>query len=203
MREGTFCQFRKKLEGEKQEKPSSIQDQTGEAIEEKKKILEAYKEFYNKLFEKEKSTTINGQQEKKRMAKKMEEIQNIAKHQEPIQFEYNEITKGINQLKKKKAADLQGWRNEMILNGGPEMEKSLMQIYNAVLRGNKVPEEWEQVKIKSIYKNKGSRKQLKNRRGLFITSIISKLFEKVLMEKLRSMNTNAEERREGLLKTIG
>ena len=37
--------------------------------------------------------------------------------------------------------------------------------------------------LKSIYKNKGSRNKKENRRGLFITSIISKLYEKIKLKQ--------------------
>jgi len=41
------------------------------------------------------------------------------------------------------------------------------------------------MKIKSIYKNKGSRMEMKNRRGIFLTNIVSKLYEKVIMNKTK------------------
>lgn len=40
------------------------------------------------------------------------------------------------------------------------------------------------MRIKSLYKNKGSKQEMTNRRGIFITSTISKLFEKVMQDKL-------------------
>ena len=36
------------------------------------------------------------------------------------------------------------------------------------------------MKINSIYKKKGERTSMKNRRGIFLNNIISKLFEKVI-----------------------
>ena len=108
-----------------------------------------------------------------------------AKDQEPLKFEDEDIKKGIKLLKRRKAADCQGWKNEMIIHGGREMERSIKKMFNRILQENRVPKEWESMKIKSIYKNRGSRMQLKNRRGLFMTSIISKLFEKTLMEKVK------------------
>ena len=46
-----------------------------------------------------------------------------------------------------------------------------------------IPSEWEMMQIKSIYKNKGEMTNIKNRRGLFLTSIVGKLFEKVIMKE--------------------
>ena len=38
--------------------------------------------------------------------------------------------------------------------------------------------------MKSIYKQKGKKTGMKNRRGLFLTNVISKTFEKVILEKV-------------------
>ena len=46
-------------------------------------------------------------------------------------------------------------------------------------------EEWKEVQIKSIYKNKGKKDEMKNQRGIFITSNMSKLCEKVIKERNR------------------
>ena len=43
--------------------------------------------------------------------------------------------------------------------------------------------------IKSIHK-KGSKLLMENRRGLFLTNILSKLFERVLENVTREQNTN-------------
>ena len=38
--------------------------------------------------------------------------------------------------------------------------------------------------IKSIYKNKGSRQEVANRRGIFLTSVLSKVVEKIVLNKV-------------------
>ena len=40
------------------------------------------------------------------------------------------------------------------------------------------------MKIRSIFKNKGSRKEMKNSRGIFLTNILGKLFEKELKNRI-------------------
>ena len=77
-------------------------------------------------------------------------------------------------------------KNEIMKNGGFEMIKSLTLIFNRIIKEKKIPEQWENMKIKSIYKNKGARDEIKNRRGIFLTSTVSKLFEKVLLQKVQS-----------------
>ena len=63
------------------------------------------------------------------------------------------------------------------------LDKSIHVMLNEISKTRNIPLEWQTMKIKSIYKNKGSRKQMKNQRGLFITNILSKLMEKILYNR--------------------
>ena len=67
------------------------------------------------------------------------------------------------------------------------MEASIKKMANKILKEASIPQQWNRMKIKSIIKNKGSRKELKNRRGLFLTSIPSKVFERILMNGTKNM----------------
>ena len=122
----------------------------------------------------------------KTVEEKFKNIQSIAKEQEPLRITQEDITSTIKQLKKKKAADHLGWKNEMIIEGGEQMEISLGRIYNKIMEEGETPEEWEKMVIKSIYKNKGQKLEMTNRRGIFLTNIISKLFEKVINNKTKN-----------------
>ena len=184
LKEDTFWQFKRKMENRPQEAPSAIQDDSGKIVEEKRQILEEYKAFYGKLFEKRELKSLEGKLEERRISETLESIELRAKEQESLQFEDEDIKKGIKVLKRRKAADCQGWKNEMIIFDGREMERSIRMMFNRILQKNIVLKEWECMRIKSTYKNRGSRMHLKNRRGLFMTSIISKLFEKTLMERI-------------------
>ena len=53
----------------------------------------------------------------------MREIEKKADQQEAITFTSDDIEKGIKKLKRNKAADMEGWRNELIIEGGKEMKK--------------------------------------------------------------------------------
>ena len=73
-------------------------------------------------------------------------------------------------LKIKKARDEDGWSNEMIKYGGQEMCKSLKIMMNRILKEEIIPEQWKKMRLKSNYKNKVERKDMSNRRGIFITN---------------------------------
>ena len=103
--------------------------------------------------------------------------------QEPIQVTKQEIKRVVRKLKNRKAGDMEGWSNELLKEGGDDMIEALREIFNTILRTQNIPHQWEKVQVKSIYKNKGKRTMMKNRRGIFLTSIIGKVFEKVLLGK--------------------
>ncbi len=85
----------------------------------------------------------------------------------------------VKKLKREKAGDRDEWNNEMIIEGGDEMTRSLVPMFNRVMNEQTMPQQWTKMTIKSIHK-KGSKMLMDNRRGLFLTNIISKLFERVL-----------------------
>ncbi len=64
------------------------------------------------------------------------------------------IRKEIKKLKRRKAGDSEGCRNEMIIEG-EEMVKSVWLLFREILSKMEIPNQWEEVKVKSIYKNNG------------------------------------------------
>ena len=71
------------------------------------------------------------------------------------------------------------------------MVESLRKIFQISTNNLKGPNEWNVMRIESVHK-KGSKMLMKNKRGLFITNIVSKILERVLKER------NREEFAEGL-----
>ena len=59
----------------------------------------------------------------------------------------------------------------------------MTQLFIEIDNSKVQPDSWIDMIINSVYKNKGDRKDLENRRGLFITNNISKLYDKVKMNK--------------------
>ena len=71
------------------------------------------------------------------------------------------------------------------------MIRNLAKIFNTVDNEIDIPNEWEKMEILSINK-KGSKMKMENKRGLFLTNNVSKVYEKVLKER------NREEFKEGI-----
>ena len=105
-------------------------------------------------------------------------IEIIAENQEPLEITKDLVEIAINKLKWKKSADEEKWTHEMILEGGDEMVNSITYMFREISVTQQIPNQWKLMRIKSIHK-KRSKLLMNNKRGLFLTNLLSKLYEKV------------------------
>ena len=152
--------------------------------EEKASILEIYKEHYCDLLKNKEPENEKEQIAQENVNQTFKVIKEIANKTKSLKLiEKEEIEKAIQKLKANKAGDLGGMRNEFIMYAGEDLKESLQSLLNEIMQSGEIPNKWENMKIKSIFKNKGDNKLMKNQRGLFITSIVSKIFERILLER--------------------
>ena len=55
---------------------------------------------------------------------------------------------------------------------------------NNIKNSHEIPDQWFDVLISTIFKNKGSKKMLVNQRGIFLKIILSKIFERINMNRI-------------------
>ena len=103
-----------------------------------------------------------------------------------IPFDEEEIRKCVNKLKNNKSPGLDDIINEFIKCSNDKMCKLYCKFFNLVLSKGIVPEDWVVGVIKPIYKNKGSRLEADNYRGITLLSCMGKLFTFILNDRLRS-----------------
>ena len=186
-----FWELNKKLGQRKKEtRSTAINDEKGERVEKDEEIRKRYKEFYEDLLKPQNPRNEEEENIGNRVNEKKKEIQERAQEQKMMEITTEDVKKTIKTLKKRKAKDRSEVKNEMMIEGGEEMEKSLMRIFTEISKELKVPEEWNLVKIKSIHK-KGSTLEMKNRRGIFITSNISKAYERILLRKIEEQRNTS------------
>ena len=101
--------------------------------------------------------------------------------------EYSQVKK---RLKKRKAAGLDFIPAEVYMNGGEVLDREILEIFNVIKESLETPDQWNEVGISPIYKNKGSKKDLVNQRGLFLTLVISKIFERMVMGRIKGTTKN-------------
>ena len=75
----------------------------------------------------------------------------------------------LKQLKNNKSRDPLGFPNEPFkpVNGGDDLKCAILIMMNENKRTQKIPEILKHCNITSLYKNKGSRKEFTNYRGIF------------------------------------
>ena len=180
---GAYWEFMKKVKSRNRMiKGRAINDEDGNRLDEPEKIRNRYAEYYKELLTTRKAVTEDERKIEEMvdrcieaMKKKAEEI--------PIQpitnKEYEEMKKS---LKTKKAPDLQGWFYEMIIHAGQDLEESIKSMMNMILKMKEIPDEWNEMEILPIDKTTGWL-ELKNKRGLFLTNIMSKCVETVLFQR--------------------
>ena len=172
----------KQMKGKKQEKPTSVWAKDGEVLETEDQIIERHKEHYFELLQ-TKEAVMEEEMENERFIEECSETilkLGMIARQKPT--EIGEIKECISELKKKKCRDKEGWRNEHFINGGMEMVKSLHLIFTEMESGKFIPSDWNDMIIKSVHK-KGPVQDMNKKRGLFLTNVMSKIYEKVLKKR--------------------
>ena len=173
-----FWKVKKRMERRRDEGQHAVRNKKGELVTTNEEILKAYEEHYEDLLTKTNKRAKMDENEDvvKEVNKKFDRIMKTAYEQEPITITEEMMEEIVNGLKKKKARDNEGWNNEMLIDGGKEMVVSLTKMVNEVIKKYEIPIPWLHMTIKSIHKN-GEKVDLDNKRGLFLTNVISKVFE--------------------------
>ena len=94
----------------------------------------------------------------------------------------NDLEKAIKALKDNKSRDPNGWINELFKDGvaGYNLKLSLLHIFNKIKEENEIPEFIRVADVSTIYKGKGSKKELVNERGIFVVSIMRSILMRLI-----------------------
>ena len=139
---------------------------------------------YKELFINPEENTENSKRAKEVREIIFNSIKQLAEIETPKEhITRDEIIKAIKELKNKYTRDSQGWSNVLLKNSGMDVVNSIEILFNEIDRKIITPREWIEMIIISLYKNKGSKEDMENRRGLFITSTISKVYEKIKQKR--------------------
>ena len=176
-----FWEYHKRMNGKNQQQMHNVYDLEGKEKNTKSDIKEAYKQYYAKLLKREEHITRSGLEREQVVNETVKKIIQKTDNSR-ITTNEEEIKEAIKKLKKKKAMDREQWKSELILNGGEDIEKSMVMMLKEIFEQRFIPEEWNRITIKSIHK-KGPMKDLANQRGLFITNIVSKIAERILINR--------------------
>ena len=178
----TFWKVRKKLSAKNDENAHAVLDKNGKKCEKPEEIKQVYTDWYKELLSTKVAETEIEKQAEEIVRLAMVSMEAMAQNKSPQETSYEEVATITKKLNTKKAKDLQTWKNDIIKNGGDEMIKSIVNISNQVDKQRQIPDEWEQMQIRSIHK-KGNKMEMSNKRGLFLTNNISKVYERIVKQR--------------------
>ena len=102
-------------------------------------------------------------------------------------FTENELKKALKNLKNNKSTGADEILNEQIKNSFPKMKNVFLKLFNIILETGCFPEEWAVGLIVPIFKNKGSKNDPNNYRGITLLSCMAKFFNSVLNNRLKAV----------------
>ena len=177
-----FWKVREKLIKKPEEAAHMMQDDEGNMCENPDDIRKIHADWYKQLLTTSKGTTAVEKDAEQVIKQIWNSMKIIAKNKPPIKTTREEIDKVVQKLDIKKAKDSSNWNNKIIKEGGEEILKSLKKIIEKVDEQREIPEEWQEMEIKVTHK-KGDKTRMSNKRGLFLTNNISKVYERIVKER--------------------
>ena len=103
-----------------------------------------------------------------------------------------EVRTGVRKMKKGKAQGLDDKPGEVWITLGNKGVEFLMDFFNRLLQGEKMPDEWRRSVVVPLYKSKGYIKECGNYREIKLMSHSMKLWERVIEARIRKEVTIAE-----------
>ena len=132
----------------------------------------------------------------------MAAILNLPEHEGPCGASINvrEIQEAINKLKYGKASGVDCISTDLlkVCAGNRHMLVSLAVIFSQCLRESRNPADWQIALVKTLFK-KGDRHSWKNYRLISLLSVVGKLYESVLANRLSRLLDGRDRRGEHLL----
>lgn len=97
---------------------------------------------------------------------------------------YEEVSIATQKLKNNKSPGIDGVPGEVIKHGGRALCFRLYQLISAMWESERVPQQWKDAQIISIFKKKGDRAICGNSRGISLLAIAGKVLARVLLLRL-------------------
>ena len=105
-----------------------------------------------------------------------------AQHNKTPDWTEDDINDVLKQLKNNKSRDPLGYCNELFKpnNAGQDLKHAALKMSNKIKNSQTFPEALKYSNITSLYKNKGSRKDFNNYRGIFRVTILRSILDKLI-----------------------
>ena len=178
---GKLWQLKKRLRGIISEPPCAMLDEHGNLVTSQKGLddllIKQYKERLQTLKIKD-GLKVHQMQREKTCQERLEKAQQI----KTPQWTMSDLEKVLKQLKNNKSRDPMGLANELFkpINAGEDLKIATLKLVNQIKTTQEFPDILKQCNITSLYKNKGSRKDIENYRGIFRVTILRSILDKLI-----------------------
>ena len=165
---------------------NSVYDVNGREVFDPEEIIAAYQnEFDNRLSSVEIKSSL---QNYKLLSDRLcDEIIKTTKNVNVPDFTFEEMDKITCALKKGKSFGPDKKPAEVYMYGGEKLKSLILCVINKVKNTHLTPHQWEMMMITPLFKGKGSKKDLVNQRGIFLTQVISKIWERLIKERTKDV----------------
>lgn len=178
-----FWKVKKKLFPKSQTLPHSIIDHNGNEVTEPLLILQNYRKVMMHRLRKR-----NIKASLKDFECAMNDLcthrLQKSKHTPSPEYTYLEVKSAIDEFKQGKSYDPAGFIREIFIRAGSDLVYSIVEMLNSMKKVHQIPSLWADMLMVTLYKNKGTRKNLDNYRGIFLVMIVELIFEKVLKNRI-------------------
>ena len=162
--------------GPKQKKTASLMSSTGELIKDKEAQMKRWVEHYSELYARETQVTEQALEAVERLPT-IDALDIIPTEED--------ITSAMESLTNGKSPGSDGIPPEVLKCGKSTLLPHLCQLLELCWNEASVPQDLRDANIITIYKNKGSRGDCNNYRGISLLSIVGKLFARVILKRLQ------------------
>ena len=153
-----------------------LKDENGNVIVNSGTVLKIWKEYFEKLIKKE-----NDRDPRTEKAEMVNEEVNCVSREE--------VKNALRRMKKGKAVGPDELPEKIWKCMGEMGIKFLTRLFNRLLVGKWIPEEWRRSVFIPIYKNKGDAQYCGNYRGIKLMSHTMKTWEKIIETRLRDIRS--------------
>lgn len=116
---------------------------------------------------------------------------NIAKNVVTPDWTMKKLENALKTFKNGKARDAHGHIYELFKYGGRDLKTSILKMFNLIKKKQEYPEILKVSNISSFYKNKGSKSDLNNDRGVFIVVKLRSILDKLIyLDKYETIESN-------------
>ena len=178
-----FWKIKKKLFSKSHSVPHAVLDKVGNELTDPQNIILAYRnEMFHRLQKRLFRTNLKDYESA--MNRLCRHRLHKARTIHSPDFSLSEVRNAISELKEGRCIDPIGFVREIFTRAGTGLVQSVVMMLNMIKKKWQVPSRWDEMYICTLYKQKGSWKELENHRGNFIVVIVSIIFEKVLRNRI-------------------